>query len=533
MPGVQSYVAQRQQAYQRLSRGVIGAQYRVPVPTTKLENAKEQSSFPRRSPVQPAGPPLAEQSVGLSSEHFARESNVQGGFETDTEGFEDTATISIGGSRWGHQVKGDGPDHNYSDRGADDANDSTSGVQSSSQGGQELLNHVQGSRQLDPEDNADEGSGTQGSEGSYGESSHVEEDDEPDVERLVRDGIMRDLNSPGFSQYLRENTPNTTEVTFQGTIATPVVHSSLITREFTRNFQKPASLCTLMGNNVESRAADDPVELEQASRQAHERITKQIARVPAQKVRGTSTQQCSISFQHRDLPNYKAGQLPSVTSRETIWPTDMAQDIVATYTQPQPIGGRPLSIQKESVGRGDDKVSAEWASNVDRRHIRKAEASIDSLKVRKRARDLDYRLDQLSSMTFQQLSSESFNVPSQTARTSIPQELSNSDPLVAKMAYILEELKDDHAKVEQRRAFFTLLSIEQYNECANLIIDRFGAIMSRFMDARQQRRRAAKDFEEEVAKREEWVGGKLMLVDRNIGRLKRGGEEVVKGSVLS
>ena len=64
------------------------------------------------------------------------------------------------------------------------------------------------------------------------------------------------------------------------------------------------------------------------------------------------------------------------------------------------------------------------------------------------------------------------------------------------------------------------------------MIRRFSDIMSKYTEARQQRRRAAKDIEEEVANREDCVRGKTTAVDKDLGRLKRGGEEVVRGAAL-
>ena len=62
------------------------------------------------------------------------------------------------------------------------------------------------------------------------------------------------------------------------------------------------------------------------------------------------------------------------------------------------------------------------------------------------------------------------------------------------------------------------------------MICRFSVILSKIMDARHQRRRAAKDVEEEIAKREGYVRGKTTVVDKDPGYMKRGGEEAVRGA---
>ena len=527
MPGVQSFVAQRQQGYQTPSRQILGAHYRVPVPTTKLENAKEKPSFHRPS-LNTADPPMAGQNTNLSRQQSAKVSDVQGSFDTDAEGFDDSVTMSIGGSSQRLQNEGYGRAHMPSRYGVGASNDSTSGPQASIQRRQEQTHHVQG---LDAEGLGAEDSG-EGSEGSGGESSEVEEDEESDGEKSVGDGILQDLNSPGFSQFLQGETSYTTEDAFQPVMAFSMAHNSLALRDVVQHSQRSANPSPSKRNSVNSGAADPGVKLKRANSQAHERFTKETSGVPAEKVADTSMEQLSIAAQHPALSDHhESSQLPSVASHQTLWPTGVTRKALATYTLPQAKEERPLSVQKESIHRGDGESRTDWDPNVDPRSDRKPSASIDDPQTRKRTRDLDYSLNQLSNMTYQQLSSESFNLASNTAWTSVPQKIPHGS-LVEKLDHIMDNLKDDDAKLVQRKAFFSSLSIDQYEECAKLIICRFSAIMSKFTDARQQRRQAAKGFEEEIAKREACVNGKTMVVDKDLDRLKRGGEEVVRGASL-
>lgn len=536
MPGLQSFVAQRQQGQPNPSRQLLGAQHRVAVPTTKLGNTEQNPSFQRPNANLPANPFVADSKTSLSKRQSAEASAVQDGFDTDAEGFDDTATMSVDGNRRGHEVEGDDRDKGLSLYGADAANDFTLGAKVLFRRGQDQEHHVQGFRHLDAE-----GSGEGDDEGSYEESADEEVDEETDEEESVRDGILQDLNSPGFSQYLQGDTSPTTQAAFKPVIATPVVHSSLALRDMVQHSQKPANPFTSRVGSVNGSAADPNVSLQRANGQAHERAMKQTSAVPIQKVHDIFTEQPSISGQlavqhRRSSDHHSSSYRPSVAYHQTLRPTlreqvGTAQDIVATNVQPQANVERPLLVQSESTNLGDDESSVDWDPNVDRRHDSRSSASVDDPQTRKRFRDLDHRPDQLSGMTFQQLSNEPFNLASDRTWASIPQELSSST-LAAKIEYILEDLKDDDAKFVQRRAFFSSLSIEQYEECANLMIRRFSDIMSKFTEARQQRRRAAKDFEEEVAKREESVRGKTTIVDRDLGRLKRGGEEVVRGAAL-
>lgn len=536
MPGVQSFVTQRQRAQPNPSRQILGAQHRVPVPATKLEDNKQKPYFQKSKPDLPAGPPGAGPSTTLFSQQSAEASAVQDGFDTDAEGLDDTATMSIGVSRQGHQDDVDNRSQVSSRYSVDAANNLISGARVSFQRGQARQDHVQGSRQLDPE-----GSGEEDDDGSLGESTDEEGDEETEQEELVRDGIFHDLNSLGFSQYLQDETSDTIQAASQPAMASPIPRSSLAIRDVIQHPQRPANPFTSRGKGVSDGASDLGVNLQHVNHQAHERAAKQNSAVPIQKVQGTSVEQPSVSAQlaaqHRKVSDhYYPSEQPSVTAHQPLRPVSRArvgvgQDIVAMNVQPQAHEPRPSTVQNRSIDLGDDDSSVEWDQNVDGRHEKKPTASADGPQTPKRARDLDYSLDQLSGMTFQQLSHEPFNLASDTARASISQDFSSST-LAAKMNHILEKLKDDDTKLVRRRAFFSSLSIEQYEECANLMIRRFSDIMSKFTDARQQRRRAAKEFEEEVAKREQCVRGKTTVVDKDLGRLKRGGEEVVRGATL-
>ena len=538
MAGVQSFVAQRQQARLDPIRQVVGARHRVPVPTTKLESIQQEPSTQRPNPDQAAGPPAAVSTFHLSRPKSAKAPAVPGGFDTDAEGVDDTVTMSIGSTSQGHQGEGDDRNQTSSQYGVDTANVVKPGAQVPFQRGKEQPHHVLGPGRLDVE-----GSGEEDNEESYGESTDEEGDEESDEEELVHDEILQDLNSPGFSQfsqYLQGETTHTTEAVFQPVMATPVVRGSLASKDVVQHPQKPEKYSTFRGNSVNGGASDPNVNLQYANCGAFERVMKQTSAVPVQELKGTSIEQSSIlaqlAAQQRNVSDHhEPSPQPSITSHQTLRPksrarSGTAEDIVATSVQRQAGGGRLLPVQIGSIDVGNE-ASVDWNPNANRTHDSESTVSADCPHARKRARDLDYSADQITSMTFQQLSSERFNLASDIDRASLPQELS-SGTLAAKMDYILEKLKDEDTKTLQRRAFFSSLSIEQYEECANFMICRFTDIMSKVVSARQQRRRASKDFEEKIAKREECVRGKTTVVDQDLGRLKRGGEEVVRGAAL-
>ncbi|MCJ1422870.1 hypothetical protein MMC29_000750 [Sticta canariensis] len=140
---------------------------------------------------------------------------------------------------------------------------------------------------------------------------------------------------------------------------------------------------------------------------------------------------------------------------------------------------------------------------------------------RKRDIDLDYNPIQLREMVYERLRHESFDQikPVQgAADQALSEKLQN--------LYDLKGSIDPHLK---RTAFFSNLMIEQFEECGDLMIERFSDMVKQYRVARQQKRMVARAFEEEIARREERIRTKLRVVEQDLGRLRKAGEDVVRG----
>ena len=525
MAGVQSFVAQRHQSHQTPSRQNLGAQHRVPVPRTNLDNIESRPSLKRPDLIQLAGVPVAGRSIDWSKQQSAKFSVVHDGFDTDAEDFDDTATVSTGvGSRC-YQGEEDDRNPESSMYVADTAVTVISGAQVSPGQRQQHMYHIHRSEQSDTKDAAGEAD-----EASCSESPDEEGDQVSDEDKLIHDRILQDLNSREFSQYLQRQASDSTRIAFQPSVITPEVHSNLVVGDVVQHSQKAAELPKSTGDIVNCGAADPDMILQEANRQAHERVTFKSSRVSVQKVHEQSMEQPSLTTQRGRLSDHQSSsQQPSDNFHQTWRPTEKARDVMATHLLPPANEDRPFSGQKGSKDHSTTNSSVAWGSDEDRRHARTPKASVDGPQTRKRTRDLDYSPDQLSSMNFDQLCNEPFDLVSDTDRLFLPRDIS-SGTLAAKMDYLFEKLKDDEAKFIQRRAFFSSLSIDQYEECAKLMIGQFSAIILKLTDARQHRRRVAKEFEEEVVKREGCIRGKTAIVSKHLVRLKRGGEEVVRGA---
>ena len=144
---------------------------------------------------------------------------------------------------------------------------------------------------------------------------------------------------------------------------------------------------------------------------------------------------------------------------------------------------------------------------------------------RKRSRDLDYGLHQLAEMDYQQLQTESFDhVPGLVPYHGLPDP---SLPLSERLRNIYPD-KTHKDKAARAKAFFASLTIDQYEECGDLLLDGFRDVMDRLREARRQKRQAARKMEEQIAKREEWVGKKRGVCELELGRLRSAGTAVVK-----
>lgn len=141
---------------------------------------------------------------------------------------------------------------------------------------------------------------------------------------------------------------------------------------------------------------------------------------------------------------------------------------------------------------------------------------------------LDYDPKALAKMTYRQLAEESFDTSPQPINLKDPS-LKNDASLKEKLLH-LNSLDGPREQVQsQRQAFFSSLPIGQYEECGDLMAEQFSEIILKVKQARQQKRSLAKDFEDEIARREKVVEYRKLAVTSDLDRLKRAGQDVVRG----
>lgn len=147
--------------------------------------------------------------------------------------------------------------------------------------------------------------------------------------------------------------------------------------------------------------------------------------------------------------------------------------------------------------------------------------------ILKPLKDLDYSDAQLRQLTYQDLSHEDFDyVPhsnvSPSARIFTHSELSE------KLQGIFE-MQSETDLLRQRQNAFSSLSIEQYEQCGDLMMDRMRTIIAKYRAARLRKRNIESTFENEVSTRERDIRDKKEAIDDDLLRLRNAGKDVIRG----
>lgn len=87
----------------------------------------------------------------------------------------------------------------------------------------------------------------------------------------------------------------------------------------------------------------------------------------------------------------------------------------------------------------------------------------------------------------------------------------------------LKSLTDD-----QRRAFFSGLSMAEWEESGDWLIEQFSVILQKTKDARVERRKVASVFEAEIKRRYELTEGEGVEIRRRLDDMRSGGMGVLK-----
>lgn len=135
---------------------------------------------------------------------------------------------------------------------------------------------------------------------------------------------------------------------------------------------------------------------------------------------------------------------------------------------------------------------------------------------------LDYDLEELSKMTYDDLKKQPFDVAPNAAQFVLPNSQANA--LEEKLSAVSSLQQSDQAR------FFESLNIDEWDEAGEWFMGRFADVFRKLKDTRAQRRRAAQDFETEIEKRHSAVGRKRKQMEDALLEMRKNGGQILQGT---
>ncbi|KAF1834057.1 hypothetical protein BDW02DRAFT_353543 [Decorospora gaudefroyi] len=136
----------------------------------------------------------------------------------------------------------------------------------------------------------------------------------------------------------------------------------------------------------------------------------------------------------------------------------------------------------------------------------------------------DYDHDTLLGMKYKDLKNEDFDTDPH-ARPRVLAEEDLRKPLVERLELVQKTLV-----VDQQSDFFRSLPTTEWEDAGDWFLDKFQSIIRRTKEARQSKRKLAREFEDEVEKRHKHVSKKQCQVEQAMDKMKAQGEGLVPRS---
>lgn len=142
---------------------------------------------------------------------------------------------------------------------------------------------------------------------------------------------------------------------------------------------------------------------------------------------------------------------------------------------------------------------------------------------KRRQPSAEYDDNMLSSMTYKDLQDEPFD-----GGDARPNGL-NGRELAAKLPSKLAQYR--HLSDREQSQMFASLSMEDWETAGDWFVDQFTDTMQRLKQARRDKRRLIRDFENEAAVREEAVRLRSDTIDRQLAKMRQDGLRVVQDKI--
>ncbi|KAB8073823.1 extracellular mutant protein 11-domain-containing protein [Aspergillus leporis] len=149
-------------------------------------------------------------------------------------------------------------------------------------------------------------------------------------------------------------------------------------------------------------------------------------------------------------------------------------------------------------------------------------ASPDDSNPKKRHLESDYPPDVLYQKPFAALQAEPFDhVPAAAPSTAPAPEAPPSQE--DRIPYLMDLSDGD------RRTYFSNLSMDEWEDCGDQLIEQFSQMITKMKDLRHARRRTASIFEAEIRRRNDAVEEKSSELSKELDEMRSGGAEVLRG----
>ncbi|KAE8151297.1 extracellular mutant protein 11-domain-containing protein [Aspergillus avenaceus] len=141
---------------------------------------------------------------------------------------------------------------------------------------------------------------------------------------------------------------------------------------------------------------------------------------------------------------------------------------------------------------------------------------------KKRQLEPDYPPEVLYQKQFSELQAEPFD-HTPAAPTPTPPLSTTPETPGDKISHLMNISADD------RRNYFSNLSMDEWEDCGDLIIEQFSQMVTKMKDLRHARRKTAAMFEAEIKRRNDEVEGDSSDLSRKLDEMRTGGAEVLRG----
>ncbi|RHZ45942.1 uncharacterized protein CDV56_101311 [Aspergillus thermomutatus] len=150
----------------------------------------------------------------------------------------------------------------------------------------------------------------------------------------------------------------------------------------------------------------------------------------------------------------------------------------------------------------------------------------DTTQAKKRTLEADYPPEILSKKTFEELQAEPFDFDPATARATAtlnPSQDPSGSTEEDRVSLLMKLSKED------RQTYLSNLSIDEWEECGDQLLEQFSKLLSEMKELRRARRRTAAMFEAEIRRRHDAVQEQSSDLDMKLNEMRTGGAEVLRG----